>query len=125
MDAAPLDRQEARVDGVTRDAVLLLAKTHVGETQELAGLGEGWRVVRRQERLDEPDRLFGLSRLQQLVGQLGGGAHPLLRRLRLIQRLAQVVGALRVDVDVLLRRSEEHTSELQSPMYIVCRLLLE
>src|SRR5437764_9670920 len=27
--------------------------------------------------------------------------------------------------DVLARRSEEHTSELQSPMYLVCRLLLE
>src|SRR5437762_9135217 len=26
---------------------------------------------------------------------------------------------------VLLLRSEEHTSELQSPMYLVCRLLLE
>src|SRR5437879_7540016 len=26
---------------------------------------------------------------------------------------------------LLLRRSEEHTSELQSPMYLVCRLLLE
>src|SRR5437764_9622620 len=25
----------------------------------------------------------------------------------------------------LIRRSEEHTSELQSPMYLVCRLLLE
>src|SRR5437762_10585749 len=25
----------------------------------------------------------------------------------------------------LLQRSEEHTSELQSPMYLVCRLLLE
>src|SRR5437879_11573806 len=25
----------------------------------------------------------------------------------------------------LLDRSEEHTSELQSPMYLVCRLLLE
>src|SRR5437764_15211512 len=25
----------------------------------------------------------------------------------------------------LARRSEEHTSELQSPMYLVCRLLLE
>src|SRR5437764_3390544 len=25
----------------------------------------------------------------------------------------------------LRRRSEEHTSELQSPMYLVCRLLLE
>src|SRR5437879_10088368 len=26
---------------------------------------------------------------------------------------------------LLNRRSEEHTSELQSPMYLVCRLLLE
>src|SRR5437762_8494403 len=25
----------------------------------------------------------------------------------------------------ITRRSEEHTSELQSPMYLVCRLLLE
>src|SRR5437879_8984580 len=25
----------------------------------------------------------------------------------------------------IFRRSEEHTSELQSPMYLVCRLLLE
>src|SRR5437762_9124317 len=27
--------------------------------------------------------------------------------------------------DALAVRSEEHTSELQSPMYLVCRLLLE
>src|SRR5258708_24356927 len=27
--------------------------------------------------------------------------------------------------DLLLRRSEEHTSELQSPDHLVCRLLLE
>src|SRR5436189_4489936 len=26
---------------------------------------------------------------------------------------------------LIARRSEEHTSELQSPMYLVCRLLLE
>src|SRR5437763_10015634 len=26
---------------------------------------------------------------------------------------------------LFVRRSEEHTSELQSPMYLVCRLLLE
>src|SRR5437762_7202456 len=33
----------------------------------------------------------------------------------------------RIDVGDLHRprRSEEHTSELQSPMYLVCRLLLE
>src|SRR5437762_10083875 len=29
------------------------------------------------------------------------------------------------DLHDLLQRSEEHTSELQSPMYRVCRLLLE
>src|SRR5437762_11494384 len=29
------------------------------------------------------------------------------------------------EVQLGLRRSEEHTSELQSPMYLVCRLLLE
>src|SRR5437879_7532488 len=30
-----------------------------------------------------------------------------------------------IDVVDLAARSEEHTSELQSPMYLVCRLLLE
>src|SRR3712207_8791501 len=34
-------------------------------------------------------------------------------------------GARRVDVLQLLLRSEEHTSELQSRQYLVCRLLLE
>src|SRR5437879_11332702 len=30
-----------------------------------------------------------------------------------------------LDADFAKTRSEEHTSELQSPMYLVCRLLLE
>src|SRR5437763_8996778 len=30
-----------------------------------------------------------------------------------------------VSLRLTLMRSEEHTSELQSPMYLVCRLLLE
>src|SRR5437762_11492444 len=34
-------------------------------------------------------------------------------------------GFLRELVSTLRKRSEEHTSELQSPMYLVCRLLLE
>src|SRR5437762_8093504 len=29
------------------------------------------------------------------------------------------------EVSLWYKRSEEHTSELQSPMYLVCRLLLE
>src|SRR5437764_11257256 len=44
-------------------------------------------------------------------------------------RFCTLVGALgliiAIEAIVLLPRSEEHTSELQSPMYLVCRLLLE
>src|SRR5256885_12474903 len=55
----------------------------------------------------------------RLQRQRGGGEHP--------HRVAGAVGADREarEDDVLLRRSEEHTSELQSPCNLVCRLLLE
>src|SRR2546422_7020318 len=36
-----------------------------------------------------------------------------------------VVIASRKHTDLFLRRSEEHTSELQSRLHLVCRLLLE
>src|SRR3712207_7169515 len=36
-----------------------------------------------------------------------------------------VESQLPIDLDGLRRRSEEHTSELQSRQYLVCRLLLE
>src|SRR5437763_7220501 len=39
-----------------------------------------------------------------------------------IEHLDAIAAALIRDAE---RRSEEHTSELQSPMYLVCRLLLE
>src|SRR5437762_7795103 len=39
--------------------------------------------------------------------------------------LAKTPAARWVGAWVHLRRSEEHTSELQSPMYLVCRLLHE
>src|SRR3712207_7852753 len=37
----------------------------------------------------------------------------------------RVASALRERTDARARRSEEHTSELQSRQYLVCRLLLE
>src|SRR5690348_18142467 len=37
----------------------------------------------------------------------------------------QKVNAVNAGVHLLVRRSEEHTSELQSPVHLVCRLLLE
>src|SRR3712207_8133636 len=38
---------------------------------------------------------------------------------------ATIIGALLLGVSRPLARSEEHTSELQSRQYLVCRLLLE
>src|SRR3712207_7611858 len=60
------------------------------------------------------------------VALLGG------RRLQLLQRLGVAEGRFRIgrvelEIDAVERaeRSEEHTSELQSRQYLVCRLLLE
>src|SRR2546426_2328181 len=57
-------------------------------------------------------------------GFLVDGQHNRLRRpiRRPIQAEDPVVGVL---VDLAAERSEEHTSELQSPCNLVCRLLLE
>src|SRR5437764_13719370 len=54
-----------------------------------------------------------IYRVEQALRQPGDAGGPPL-----------VVGH-RIDVVGGLGRSEEHTSELQSPMYLVCRLLLE
>src|SRR5690348_17957554 len=56
-------------------------------------------------------------------GGHGRGAH--VRRL-VARRLFRRLGAGRALVELLLLflRSEEHTSELQSPVHLVCRLLL-
>src|SRR2546425_7198598 len=55
---------------------------------------------------------------QREAGRRGGRGHGRRRRL-------QGEGRRRLDQRGLGRRSEEHTSELQSLAYLVCRLLLE
>src|SRR3989449_7609758 len=44
---------------------------------------------------------------------------------RILREVSPVVGARRATLLVLDERSEEHTSELQSRLHLVCRLLLE
>src|SRR5437762_7546202 len=74
---------------------------------------------------------FPTRRSSDLAGghpPLRGGRPPRLRRLLAAVRRDGGSGAAvgRRDAgDAPGRRSEEHTSELQSPMYLVCRLLLE
>src|SRR3712207_8792304 len=72
-----------------------------------------------------------------LFRSAGGGRDRLLARLPGVpehrdepradagDRAAAAVRVLRGLVDVRAGRSEEHTSELQSRQYLVCRLLLE
>src|SRR3712207_7452327 len=53
-----------------------------------------------------------------------GNQHALLRRIVEAAEIDTVVDS-RLVVDSTQSRSEEHTSELQSRQYLVCRLLLE
>src|SRR5256885_11036294 len=65
------------------------------------------------------------SRLDQHARRFGGGVR-LLGIGRRHLRGAEQADAERLEREGgLLRRSEEHTSELQSPCNLVCRLLLE
>src|SRR3712207_7138249 len=70
-------------------------------------------------RADRDPRADGRMQLRRV-------ALPLLARVAAEEQLVQLAPDLRDD-GVLggLHRSEEHTSELQSRQYIVCRLLLE
>src|SRR5256885_7061713 len=59
-----------------------------------------------------------------LRNQLHGNSGLRIRVLQVVNQLCQIFDG----IDVVMRRwrrSEEHTSELQSPCNLVCRLLLE
>src|SRR3989454_1758326 len=68
------------------------------------------------------DALFAAARLLRYVAEVGGPLSRLLADLPVTVATPE----LRVDcADDRKFRSEEHTSELQSPCNLVCRLLLE
>src|SRR5256885_6171739 len=66
--------------------------------------------------------IYTLSLHDALPIYLPSRPHDRLGETRLIERVLNRVG---VEVGEVFRRSEEHTSELQSPCNLVCRLLLE
>src|SRR5690348_17989085 len=75
---------------------------------------------------DRIERLCGaVAEAEAAAQDVGGPA------VELPQRKLERAGLLGADGDLLGRgvrrvdRSEEHTSELQSPVHLVCRLLLE
>src|SRR5690348_17913384 len=61
-----------------------------------------------------------------VIGPSGSGKSTLIRCINYLERPTS--GSITIDGKELhgqLSRSEEHTSELQSPVHLVCRLLLE
>src|SRR3712207_8740817 len=83
-------------------------------------------MIRRPPR----STLFPYTTLFRSVGRSPSASRQLASRARRrVQGVAPVPNAdltrQRRIVDAFLARSEEHTSELQSRQYLVCRLLLE
>src|SRR5437879_13902042 len=60
--------------------------------------------------------------VQELIHGYVDGELDLVRNLEMERHLHECAACAGLEVAY---RSEEHTSELQSPMYLVCRLLLE
>src|SRR3712207_8858360 len=70
--------------------------------------------------------LFRSSIAQSFHGWLGVGTGPSISSSSaVVARSAPAVGVASWAATPVVRRSEEHTSELQSRQYLVCRLLLE
>src|SRR2546422_2924608 len=70
-----------------------------------------------------PDKGYPIT-TRQLAGHLAGIRHYKDQEFFLNRRFATVLDGLAIFQDDSLR-SEEHTSELQSRLHLVCRLLLE
>src|SRR5437879_9230026 len=80
----------------------------------------GWATLGRR-RLDDVGVQRSLHQESHLPFDVPGGVFKYVD-----ERMADPASLFLGILDVLeLPGSEEHTSELQSPMYLVCRLLLE
>src|SRR2546422_9098171 len=84
---------------------------------ELVHKAEGSRKAVRRGRLREVVQLAGIGVETALVGTDPGGQEE-----ALVVRQELLLGE---EAQILDQRSEEHTSELQSRLHLVCRLLLE
>src|SRR5256885_11014526 len=79
------------------------------------------RAARQHGVLDDVSRrLMGVREQALLVQESPGEDAGLVAALRALQTISPSIHD-----DELHKRSEEHTSELQSPCNLVCRLLLE
>src|SRR2546426_1298732 len=110
----------------------LVALDHVALLAGTAFRGQYEERIRKlvRELSADPDLILFVDELHNLIGQgtALGAAMDAANMLKpaLVRGDIRVIGATTGgEYDKWIRRSEEHTSELQSPCNLVCRLLLE
>src|SRR2546422_11657093 len=102
----------------------------VEEGDRVRALGGALHQILAAGRLDEVDveRAAGLQVLDDVADDLEG-IHDVLEHVEagdhVVRAAKRQVGAEAGLLQLDVRRSEEHTSELQSRLHLVCRLLLE
>src|SRR5437762_9854740 len=79
--------------------------------------GPGYSIT---VRVEAPASSSAAGDLTTAVGRVGG----VLTAFDVVESHPDSI-VVDISANALSERSEEHTSELQSPMYLVCRLLLE
>src|SRR5258708_1581399 len=107
--------------------------TRLRSTGKLWSAATGFERGNAESRLEAGQKLPTSTRLHRLSkGSMGHGVYHVIhskpyRQVRKLLRIPRRVGPFpRVaDVGIEADRSEDHTSELQSPDHLVCRLLLE
>src|SRR5205823_12022314 len=96
----------------------------VGAEDLVKKIESGW--LEFDVALATPDTMGMVGRLGKILGRRGLMPNPKSGTITFdIPRALREVKAGRVEFKVDKGRSEEHTSELQSLAYLVCRLLLE
>src|SRR5437762_742166 len=106
--------------GAQVDCVMFRSRAAAFEAAHRGPLKEGMQVEAQVlVTLYEPRGRFQLT----VEGLRPAGLGPLYERFLKLKEKLEREGLF--DLAAKRERSEEHTSELQSPMYLVCRLLLE
>src|SRR5437762_9774733 len=103
---------------VTQSA--LLSSSQAAEAKKLGAALARLRIARGMKQ-DQAALRAGLSRNTAYRLEKGDPGIAMGQILRYLDAIVPGKTLL----ELLSERSEEHTSELQSPMYLVCRLLLE
>src|SRR5437764_3628191 len=120
-DRHPAQRQVRRRDHRARQA---LTPGMVLSVELLQPLARHVRVDLRGRDVGVAEQHLDYPQVRAVVDEMRGervAQH--MRRQALVRYRSRAIAAYQVPER--LPRSEEHTSELQSPMYLVCRLLLE